>query len=279
MKSGFWGIIGDSRTVARLLETMGRKTDKPVVVDDQAPAEDVSGDAVADYLRRHPDFFTGRLDLLSDMAVPDRWSDDSVVDMQRFLAERRLGEIDDLRNCAQEVIETSRTNMSVQTRTHAAVLAMLSAADLEHLLRVINDDLPLLLDVDVVTLGIEAPGSPESGLQAVPGKALGALLAPAEVQKLPQGGVDGILGAEENVRLLKDIGDGTEVGGTLFGAAAGLARSAALARLRPGREVPAGLVALGSRGSAFRPGQGTELIGFLARVLESCLHRLVEASA
>ena len=135
MKSGFWGIIGDSRTVARLLETMGRKTDKPVVVDDQAPAEDVSGDAVADYLRRHPDFFTGRLDLLSDMAAPDRWSDDSVVDMQRFLAERRLGEIDDLRNCAQEVIETSRTNMSVQTRTHAAVLALLSAAALDQLLR------------------------------------------------------------------------------------------------------------------------------------------------
>ena len=240
---------------------MGRKTDKPVVVDDQASAEDVSGDAVADYLRRHPDFFTGRLDQVSDMAAPDRWSDDSVVDMQRFLA------------------ETSRTNMSGQTRTHAAVLAILSAVDLEHLLRVINDDLPLLLDVDVVTLGIEAPGSPESGLQAVPGKALGAFLALAEVQKLPQGGVDGILGAEENVRLLKDIGDGTEVGGMLFGAAAGLARSAALARLRPGREVPAGLVAFGSRGSAFRPGQGTELIGFLARVLESCLHRLVEASA
>ena len=264
---------------------MGRKTDKPVVVDDQVPAEGISGDAVADYLRRHPDFFTDRLDLLSDMAAPDRWSDDSVVDMQRFLAERRMGEIDDLRNCAQEVIETSRTNMSVQTRTHAAVLAMLSAADLEHLLRVISDDLPLLLDVDVVTLGFEAPGgfeapdSPESGLRVVPGKALGELLALAEVQKLAPGGVDGILGAEENVRLLRDIGDGTEFGDTLFGAAAGLARSAALARLRPGREIPAGLVALGSRESAFRPGQGTELIGFLARVLESCLHRLVEPPA
>ena len=264
---------------------MGRKTDKPAVVDDQAPAEDVSGDAVADYLRRHPDFFTDRLDLLSDMTAPDRWSGDSVVDIQRFQAERRLSEIDDLRNCAQEVIATSRSNMSVQTRTHAAVLAMLSAADLEHLLRIINDDLPLLLDVDVVTLcieapeGIEAPGSPESGPRAVPGKALGALLAMAEVQKLPRGGVDGILGAEENVRLLRDIKDGTEVGGTLFGAAAGLARSAALARLRPGREIPAGLVAMGSRESAFHPGQGTELIGFLARVLESCLHRLVEPPA
>jgi len=258
---------------------MGRKTDKPAIVDDQAPAEDVSGAAVADYLRRHPDFFTDRLDLLSYMTAPDRWSDDGVVDMQRFLAERRLTEIDDLRNCAQEVIETSRTNMSVQTRTHAAVLALLSAADPEHLLRIINDDLPLLLDVDVVTLGIEAPGSPESGPQAVPGKALDELLALADVQKLRQGGVDGILGAEENVRLLRDIGNETEVGDMLFGAAAGLARSAALARLRPGREVPAGLVALGSRESAFRPGQGTELIGFLARVLESCLHRLVEPPA
>ena len=257
---------------------MTGKNEKPAVETAPEP-EQISGDAVANYLRRHPDFFNDRLDLLSEMSAPSRWTGDGVVDMQRYLADRRLGEIDDLRNCAQEVIETSRSNMSVQTRTHAAVLAMLSAADLEHLLRVINDDLPLLLDVDVVTLGIEAPGSLESGLQAVRGKALGALLALAEVQKLPQGGVDGILGAEENVRLLKDIGDGTEVGGTLFGAAAGLARSAALARLRPGREVPAGLVALGSRGSAFRPGQGTELIGFLARVLESCLHRLVEASA
>lgn len=258
---------------------MTRKTDKSAAAADQAPAEDVSGEDVADYLRRHPDFFTDRLDLLSDMTAPDRWSDDSVVDIQRFQAERRLGEIDELRNCAQEVIETSRTNMSVQTRTHAAILAMLAATDVEHLLGVINDDLPLLLDVDVVALGFEVSGSPESGPKAVPGEALSVLLAQADVQKLPEGGVDGFLGAEENVRLLRDIGDEAEVGSALFGAAAGLARSAALARLRPGREVPSGLVALGSRVSAFGRGQGTELIGFLARVLESCLHRLVEPPA
>jgi len=89
---------------------MKRKTKNSAVDDNPATMdESVSADAVADFLRKHPDFFTDRLDLLSEMAAPSRWTGDSVVEMQLFLAERRLGEIDDLRNCAQEVIETSRT--------------------------------------------------------------------------------------------------------------------------------------------------------------------------
>ncbi len=243
---------------------MAQKTDKPAVEEEQAP-EGVSGKDVAAYLDGHPDFFSGRLELLSKMVAPSRWSGDSVVDMQRFLAERRLGEIDDLRNCAQEVIETSRTNMSVQTRTHASVLALLAATDVDHLFRVIDGDLPLLLDVDVVMVAFEPSET---------------FTASGDVSGLAQGAVDGLLGAEENVRLIRDVAgemtDGSYDGGTLFGAASGLVHSAALARLRPGRTVPTGLMALGSRAAAFGPGQGTELIGFLARVTESCLHRLAE---
>ena len=239
---------------------MTRKTDDQAKDETRDPMDETpSGDAVAEYLGRNPDFFADRVDLLSGMSAPDRWSGDGVVDIQRFLAERRLIEIDDLRNCAQEVIETSRTNMSVQTRTHAAVLAVLAAADAEQLLRVIDGDLPLLLDVDVVMVGFE------------PSKTVAALLSP-DVHGLSKGAVDGILGAEGNVRLLRDIEDD----GAIFGAAAGLVRSAALARLRPGKALPDGLLALGARGPAFGPGQGTELIGFLARVLEQCLHRLAE---
>ncbi len=243
---------------------MAQKTDKPANEDEQAPGG-VSGENVAAYLDGHPDFFSGRLELLSKMVAPSRWSGDGVVDMQRFLAERRLGEIDDLRNCAQEVIETSRTNMSVQTRSHAAVLAMLAVSDVDHLLHVIDGDLPLLLDVDVVMVSFEP--SP-------------AFTASVEIHGLAEGAVDGLLGAEENVRLIRDVAgemnDGIYDGSKLVGAASGLVHSAALARLRPGSIVPAGLMALGARGAAFGPGQGTELIGFLARVLESCLHRLAE---
>ncbi len=235
---------------------MAQKTDKSAVDENQA-AGGISGDDVGAYLDDHPDFFSDRLELLSRMAAPSRWSGDVVVDMQRFLADQRLGEIDDLRNCAQEVIETSRTNMTVQTRTHASVLAMLSATDVDHLLRVIDGDLPLLLDVDVVMVAFEPSGD-----------------FSAEVARLPQGGVDGLVGIDDNVRLIRDVEGEMNGGGSLFGAASGLVQSAALARLRPSLTVPPGLMALGARNSAFGPGQGTELIGFLARVLEQCLHRL-----
>ena len=242
---------------------MARKTDDSLRDEIPTPMDDgISGDTVADYLRRNPDFFADRLELLSEMTAPSRFTGDGVVDMQKYLAETRLGEIDDLRNCAQEVIKTSRTNMSVQTRTHAAVLALLSVAGVDQLLRIIHDDLPFLLNVDVVVLGFEPPHGP-----------VAALLS-ADIHKLPKGGVDGLLGADENVCLLREL----ETGSDLFGAAAGLVRSAAVARLRPGLEIPPGLVAFGSRGATFCPGQGTELIGFLARVLEQCLHRLAEQS-
>jgi len=110
---------------------MTGKTEKPAV--ETAPESgDLSADAVADYLSRHSDFFTDRLELLSEMFSPSRESGDGVVDMHRYLADRRLTEIDELRNCAQEVIETSRSNMSVQTRTHASVLAMMASTDMDH---------------------------------------------------------------------------------------------------------------------------------------------------
>ncbi len=249
---------------------MVQKNDTPAF-DDSRQADDgeslggVTADDVVSYLDGHPDFFTSRQDLLSKMTAPSRWTGDGVVDMQRFLADRRLQEIDELRGCAQEVIETSRSNMSVQTRTHAAVLALLWASDMDQLLRVINDDLPLLLNVDVIVLGFEPPGlltgAPMSG--------------EVEIRDLGQGDVDNILGADENIILLRDINDSPGGGSDLFGAASGLVRSAGLARLCPGQGVPMGFMGLGTRGPTFAPGQGTEMIGFLARAMETCLHRAV----
>jgi len=52
--------------------------------------------------------------------------------------------------------------------------------------------------------------------------------------------------------------------------------SSALVRLSPGGICPEGLLALGSRhGSTFHAGQGTELISFLARVIEILIGRFV----
>ncbi|MBT3307286.1 MAG: DUF484 family protein [Alphaproteobacteria bacterium] len=242
---------------------MVQKNDTPAL-DDLGDLEGgISADDVTAYLEGHPDFFASRQDLLANMTAPSRWTGDGVVDMQHFLADRRLREIDDLRGCAQEVIETSRSNMSVQTRTHAAVLALLWASDMGELLRVISDDLPLLLDVDVVILGFETPGLETSV----------AMSSDVDIRLLGLGDVDRILGADENIVLLRDLGEGGGDEYGLFGAASGLVRTAGLARLCPGQGVPLGYMGLGSRGETFSPGQGTELIGFLARAMETCLHR------
>ena len=229
------------------------------------PSCSVTADDVVSFLNNHPEFFSNRQELLSNMIAPSRWTGDGVVDMQRFLADRRLTEIHELRDCAQEVIETSRSNMSVQTRTHAAVLALLRESDMGQLLRVISDDLPLLLDVDVLVLGFEAPGL-KIGIP---------VSTDVGILNLSVGDVDRILGQDKDIVLLRDIDESLAGKTGFFGAASGLVRSAGLARLGSSQGVPLGLMGLGTRAETFSPGQGTELIGFLARAMETCLHRAV----
>ena len=224
-------------------------------------AEALTDEAVAAYLERHPEFLARHPEALESQAAPGRWSGDGVVDFQQYMLERLRREIGDLRACAADLIETSRSNMSNQTRTHAAVLALLGTSDFAQSVRIICDDLSLLLTVDAVTIGFEPAARPLAGL-ALP-----------DVRRLPAGAVDRLIGAGQDVALHRDMDDD----GTVFAAAAGLVRSAALARLRPGGVVPTGLLALGTRRQAtFHAGQGTELIGFLALVVERCVHRWLD---
>jgi uncharacterized protein YigA (DUF484 family) len=227
----------------------------------EKPSE-LSGEQVSNFLSNNPNFFEENPDTLKSIEVPSRWSGDGVVDMQKFMLEQLRGEIDNLRDCTQDVIETSRTNMSVQTRTHTAVLALLSASNFNQLISVISEDFPLLLDIHVAKIGFEPANSPETEIQS-----------DAVTRYLP-GDVDQLTGPDQDVVLMQNVNDD----GSLFGEEAVLIHSAALARLRPGLRTPTGLLALGAKGSAFYPGQGTELIGFLARVLERCIDRCLTAT-
>lgn len=243
------------------MSTFGEgKTAAERAADDAAEAE-AEAAAVAEYLERHPDFFVHQPELFKAMQAPGRFDEDTVVDFQRYQLERHRSEIDELRNCAQEVIETSRSNLTIQTRTHAAVLALLSARTFKQISRIVVEDMPLLLDVDVVAFGFEPTRLALPELSATP-----------DVRILPQGTVDMTVGADHDAALYRDFMDD----GTVFAGASGLVKSAACARLRPGLGLPPGLLALGSRGDTFRPGQGTELLSFLARIAELCIRRLME---
>ncbi len=220
-------------------------------------------DQVEDFLRDHPDFLIQHPALLDVMTPPMRWSGDKVVDMQSFMLDRLRNEQDDLKDAANLLISTTRANMMIQTRTHAGVIALLGAEDLEKLIHVICFDLPLLLDVDAVSLCFE------TGDKGHPG------LGNSDIHWFAPGTIDKVLGGTKEVaKLLEHTSDD----GAVFGEAAGIVQSAALARIGPGGSLPAGLLALGSKTrGAFHGGQGTDLLIFLARVLENCLLRYFPA--
>lgn len=231
----------------------------------QEPARDIvaveelpSSDQVEAYLRANPAFLNERPELIAVLAPPSRFDAGSVVDLQTMMLQRLRDESRDLRDAANLLITTTRSNMIIQTRTHAGVMAMLGADNLERLIHVVRYDLPLLLDVDTVSLCFESASANPPDI--------------ADVRWLPQGSVAEVLGGTEQpaCRMIEDVHDD----GQVFGEAAGLVRSAALARVQPGSGIAAGLIALGARErGAFHSGQASDLLTFLARVTEMCLHR------
>ena len=240
---------------------MAGNTDESSVLDSGVGEQNDSGDLteveVVHYILKHPDFLLDHVEVLRQIAPRGRWSGDDVVDLQAVMIDRSQETIDDLRSAAQSVIQTSRSNMSVQTRTHEAVLAMLDTETFDDVLRVVSEDWPRLLDVDVVCLGFEFARAP-----------MPALINPL-VRQLPLGLVRQMLGPDMNVCLFGDLVDD----GTLFGEGAGLAHSAALVRVDAGFELPPGLLCLGAREAVFTPGQGTELISFLGQALALMVRR------
>jgi hypothetical protein len=130
---------------------------------------------------------------------------------------------------------------------------MLRAPSFEHLLQIVTTDLAVLLDVDIITLGVESSASRTPRLPV------------HGIHLLPSGTVDRLLGPNRDTLLCSDIqGDPA-----LFGEAAGLVRSQALLRLSFSRSAPLGMMCIGTRtADTFQPGHGTELLTFLARTLE-----------
>ncbi|MGE5516963.1 MAG: DUF484 family protein [Bacteroidota bacterium] len=237
---------------------MAHKRDDAAHADSPGPTEA----QVAAYLRRHGDFLLRHPDLVLSLSPPSRWAEaGAVVDMQAFMIDRLKEEVNRIKGAAEDLILTSRSNMSTQNRTHQAVLVLLEATDLTSLSQAIADDLPPILDVDVACLCFEETDRP-----------LPALAAPG-IQRIPAGSVDLLMGGADRHCALSEEMPGDPA---LFGAGAGLVASSALVRLHPAGDCPAGALALGSRhGCTFHAGQGTELISFLARVIEIRLQQFV----
>jgi uncharacterized protein len=218
-----------------------------------ALAQPISADQVAAYLRRHPDFLARHPDLLDVQTPPARDHGKGVVDLQQFMVDRLRRENAELSELRNDLVATGRSNLAIQSRVHEAILALLRAASFEEFVETITTDLAVILDLDVVTIGVERAED-------------GAAWKPvAGVYCLKAGSIDNLLGRTGNLLLRDDVTGDPAV----FDGAAGLVRSDALIRLAIGDKAPPALLALGSRQEGtFHPGQGTELLSFLSQVLE-----------
>lgn len=204
-------------------------------------------------MRRHPDFLQRHPELMDVLDVPASYQGNGVVDLRHELLKRLRAEVSDLTSSRDSLLATGRSNLMTQNRVHQAVLAMLEAHSFERFIETITTDMAIILDIDMVTVCVEISA------EALAAKSIDG------ISPLEPGQIEQIFGPSGHVCLRSDIA-GDPV---IFGEGAGLIRSDALIRLNISPEAPQAVLALGSRDpDHYHSSQGTELMSFLARVLE-----------
>ncbi len=208
---------------------------------------------ISAWLKENPEFLSQHPELLSDLVAPGRDLGGGVADLQQAMIEKLRADLELTRQRQRELIGTSRANLAGQARIHECILVMLTAGSFEQLIQIVATDFAVLLDLDVVTLCIEADGSDPltphiRGLHVV-----------------PAGTVARLLGDGRPVLLRSHVQGEAEI----YGGGAPLVASDALARLNVSPATPPGLIAFGSRRPGkFQAGQAVELLAFLAQSLE-----------
>lgn len=216
---------------------------------------DDNPEILREYLADNPDL----LIKLTPPSAYEALGGEGVVDMQRFMVNRLQNRLSRMESDRGEIIESAHANQSSLSQIHDGVLALLKAKSAEDLFRIVEIDLPRILEIDTVVIGFEAVA--EDGDHP---------RNDGPVHFLDRGAIDGILGFNGQILLRDETPDHTG----LYGEISSSIRSDALVRLGQVANHPHCLLALGSANSdLFHPGQGTELLNFLARVLEVCLDR------
>ena len=167
--------------------------DKPHSERDRVPASELPGEIggreIIAYLRRHPDFLDSHPEALRLLRAPTREIGEDVVDFQHFQIERLRRDLARVNLEHRTLIAASRGNLASQGRVHKAVIAILAAPSFEQLLQTVTTDLAVLLDVDVVTIGVESTAAPAgrlslNGIQLLKAGAVDALIGPERAAKV-----------------------------------------------------------------------------------------------
>ncbi len=220
-------------------------------------------DDIIDWLKANPHFLQKNPDLCDVLVPPKQKSGKGVADFQAYLIERLKADKTEAIETAREVVETARFNMNNQTRIHRAVLRLLEAESFEEFIEGMTADLSILLDVDIISLVIEAEG------QKIPHISLPG------IRIVPEGTLDNWMRGK-HILAQSDI-TGIDA---VYGSGATLVRSQVLMRVDISNLTPPAVLAFGSRDpQMFQAGQGSEQISFLANVVERLFRSWLNLSA
>lgn len=208
---------------------------------------------VINYLKKHPMFLRTNPDLIDALMPPtDTSNGKGVADFQQFMIERLKDDKHKAIQVTRQVVENARSNMNNLARIQACILKILEAKSFNEFIETITMDFSALLNVDITTLVVETSGRDIPHITA------------AGVRVVPEGTIMQLLNGDD-AKLSSHI-KGYEA---LYGSGAGLVKSEALVRVDISMDTPPAMLCFGSRDpELFKDGQGTELIGFLARVVE-----------
>jgi hypothetical protein len=211
----------------------------------------LSADAVRRFLSDNPDFIRGDHGLLDELGL--KIAAGNVVDFGPAVLARVHAAHQREATQRQQLEETARANFSAQAQTHGAVIDLLDARNHSDLAWRIDELAKHRFGLAAAVIALEDPER-----------------VPAGWRPLVEGQVDMILGGEQR---LARMGFAPTARG-LFGDQAGEIRSMAMVRMAIWEPARQGLLAFGSTDpEGFTEDMGTELVAFLARVVERTAER------
>lgn len=230
---------------------------------------ELTADQVRGFLRDNPDFLMKNPDIVGEAQAPERDLGDAVIDFQHFMVKNLQKDSKLLRSRYDVLVDYCRDNMSVQLLVHQAALKLIRTRSLEQLLEVITLDLVSLFDVDVVRMAMESDMRLDTsyGEENYSG-----------IIFIDPGTVDAALGVKKNVLLVEDCSASRPAGfEQIFADCGDMIASCALLRLEletVGKHI---LLAFGVRyKDRFHPGQGIELLHFLAQIVAHQMDRYLD---
>lgn len=236
--------------------------------DEADIVQNAAGGGVRERILADPGLILKDRELMRALLRADRsTAGRNVVDLRGVLVERLEDRLDQLEDTHREVIAAAYDNVAGMNQVHRACLAVLDAGDFTGFLKLLGREVPGILGVEVIRLGLEAPA-------AAPGEGLGPKGRLRDVVvALPAGGAAAYVTHGRGLGARKVTLRPVEAA-EIYGAAAGAVRSEALMLLDLGSGSRPGLLALGSvEAERFHADQGADLLGFFAGVFERALRR------